>query len=325
LPGSNGLQGKKGVLWWEINRILAEKNTPFVLLENVDRLLKSPATQRGRDFGVMLACFASLGYAVEWRVINAAEYGGAQRRRRVFVFACKKNTEYAHRYLELNSYQLLSEKTFFAEAFPVQTIDRIKQIIMENHEDIPGISKSFVGDFENSGYMVDGIIYTAKATPSPNPAMVLRSILQKGVDKKYFLNGSMEKWEYLKGSKKIQRTSKNGHDYTFSEGAIQFPDDIEKPARTMLTSESSLNRSTHVVTDMETGELRLLTPTETERIQGFSDNWTNTGMPEKYRYFCMGNALVVPIVTKLGITLSRIFESEQDGKAWSAGFAGSSC
>lgn len=84
-----------------------------------------------------------------------------------------------------------------------------------------------------------------------------------------------------------------------------FPDNLNLPSRTILTSESSINRSTHVIKDYVTEKLRLLTPVECERLNGFPDNWTNTGMPEKFRYFVMGNALVVPIITKIG---ERILE-----------------
>ena len=80
LANSKGIQGKKGVLWWEIYRIATDKRPRFILLENVDRLLKSPAKQRGRDFGIILSCLSSLGYSIEWRVINAADYGFPQRR-----------------------------------------------------------------------------------------------------------------------------------------------------------------------------------------------------------------------------------------------------
>jgi len=85
LSRAKGIEGKKGVLWWDIHRILEAKKPPFVLLENVDRLLKSPVNQRGRDFAIMLASLSDLGYSVEWRIVNAAEYGMPQRRRRVFV------------------------------------------------------------------------------------------------------------------------------------------------------------------------------------------------------------------------------------------------
>ena len=95
LSNEKGIEGKKGVLFWDIKNILIAKNPPFVLLENVDRLLKSPAAKRGRDFAIMLKTFNDLNYDVQWRVINAGEYSMPQRRRRVFIFAYKKNTKFA--------------------------------------------------------------------------------------------------------------------------------------------------------------------------------------------------------------------------------------
>ena len=158
--------------------------------------------------------------------------------------------------------------------------------------------------------MRNGEFSTCKTTPEFINPLNIKDIMEKHVDEKYYLGEELSKWEYLKGAKKIQRVSKTGHSYTFSEGAIAFPDSIDKPARTILTSESSVNRSTHVIRDIETNQLRLLTPIEAERIQGFADNWTNTGMPEKFRYFCMGNALVVDLVEKMGKTLNTIFDME---------------
>ena len=87
LRGEGGIRGKKGVLWWNIHKIVEARKPRMVLLENVDRLLKSPSTARGRDFAIMLRTFEDLGYVTEWRVINAADYGMPQRRRRVFILA----------------------------------------------------------------------------------------------------------------------------------------------------------------------------------------------------------------------------------------------
>lgn len=181
---------------------------------------------------------------------------------------------------------------------------------MINFQDIPTVSESFSFEFKNAGYMLNGQIYTANVKSIEEEPTLLRDILAKNVAEDYYLGEKLEKWEYLKGAKKIERTSKTGHSYIFSEGAIAFPDSIDAPARTMLTSESSLNRSTHVIRDPETNRLRLLTQLEAERIQGFDDNWTDTGMPQKFRYFCMGNALVVSMVTRMGRTLSTIMEGE---------------
>lgn len=131
--------------------------------------------------------------------------------------------------------------------------------------------------------------------------MSLAKILEKDVDDKYFLTeDELKKWKHMKGSKSEERTTAEGFKYKFSEGAIPFPDPLDRPARTILTSESSSNRSTHVIKDPQNGQLRLLTPTECERLNGFPDNWTKTGMPERFRYFCMGNALVVGLIELMG-------------------------
>ena len=134
---------------------------------------------------------------------------------------------------------------------------------------------------------------------------MLKDVLESDVDKKYYLDGDLDKWIYMKGPKRIERTHKDGHKYVFAEGQIAFPDPITKPARTMLTSEASRNRSTHVIEDPVIKMKRLLTPLECERLNGFPDNWTNSGMSERFRYFCMGNALVVDLIKIIG---SKIIE-----------------
>lgn len=313
--GATGINGIKGVLWWDIRDILEAKKPNFVILENVDRLLKSPSSQRGRDFGIILTCFNQLGYSVEWRVINAAEYGFAQRRRRTFIYAYRNSTSYAS-YIEKTIEHvdsIFNDIGFFAHTFKVENIsnDAIRNTEL-TETDLADVTEHFSFDFGNSGFMRNGIVYTCDTTPIYEDPITLREILNHDVDQHFYLGSNLEKWKYLKGAKKIERTSKTGHTYTFSEGPIAFPDSIDKPARTMLTSESSLNRSTHVIADPKTNQLRLITPVEAERIQGFDDDWTNTGMPEKFRYFCMGNALVVGIITRMGTYLNTIFSHEKE-------------
>ncbi len=309
LSGSQGIEGKKGVLWWQIRDTIETKKPPFCLFENVDRLLKSPASQRGRDFGVILACLAQFNYSVEWRVVNAADYGAGQRRRRVFIFAYKNNTKYGVTQNGLSIDEILKSSGFFAKVFPIEQEIKISSTTFD-FSDIASISEKFAFQFENLGCMRNGIIYTTDSKPIMEKPITLREMVESDVDEKYYLGKNLEKWKYLKGAKKILRTSKTGHQYYFSEGPIAFPDNLDMPARTMLTSESSVNRSTHVIEDPQTKQYRLLTPIETERIQGFDDNWTNTGMPEKFRYFCMGNALVVPMITRMAKQLDLIFSEE---------------
>ena len=310
LSSSKGIEGKKGVLWWQIRDILIAKKAPFCLLENVDRLLKSPAKQRGRDFGIILACLAELGYSAEWRVVNAAQYGAAQRRRRIFIFAYRNDTAYGKKMAENTAEQIINNDGFMKKAFPIQEMGKVTNT--EISTDIIDVSDNFKFAFENAGYMHDGMIYTAKVIEAEESPIMLGDILQSNVDEKHYIPGDkMSKWTYLKGAKKIPRTSADGHEYTFSEGPIAFPDPWDRPGRTMLTSESTLNRSTHVVSDPGTGRLRLLTPVEAERLQGFDDEWTNTGMPDRMRYFCMGNALVVQMITRMGKVLDEIIAKEK--------------
>lgn len=279
-------------------------------MENVDRLLKSPAKQRGRDFGVILACLSELGYSAEWRVVNAAQYGAAQRRRRIFIFAYKHDTEYGKQVCKLSAEKIIADNGFMVKAFPIIECGEITSTTL--NADIVEVSDTFKFAFENAGYMHNGKIYTAKVTELGEAPINLGQILQKNVDEKYYITTEkMPKWTHLKGAKKIPRKTADGHEYIFSEGPIAFPDPWDRPGRTMLTSESTLNRSTHVVTDPGTGRLRLLTPVETERLQGFDDEWTNSGMPDRMRYFCMGNALVVPMITKMGKVLDTIIEQEK--------------
>ena len=375
LATSKGLEGKKGILWWSIREVLEVKRPPFVLLENVDRLLKSPASQRGRDFGIMLACFRDEGYMVEWRVINAADYGLPQRRRRTFLFACRKDTAYCGRQEKVLGFEhieeghsmeerhsmegknsmadeearrdsaaaVISREGFFARAFPVDSVETGKVKVRELPASLGELSASFQFGFENAGMMKDGVIYTAKTVPEYHGKRItLGDIMESGaVEEAYFIpeerlyytspeitrsdetRESLSKeqrktWQYLKGAKKLLREAASGHAYVFSEGAIPMVDEYDKPARTMLTSEGSFSRTTHIVKDKKTGRIRLLTAGEAERIQGFPTDHTKycltegkvVEMPLNKRRFMMGNALVVGLVERMGEVLEEIFAEE---------------
>lgn len=313
LSNSKGIEGKKGVLWWAIADVLKTKKPPFVFLENVDRLLLSPASQRGRDFGIILRSFYDNGYAVEWRVINAGEYGFQQKRRRTYIIAYHKTTNYYKEMKKINMKDIVLTNGIFAKQFPTKSeiLDSNMTNIF-NYKDLVDISDNFKNQFYNSGVMFNGEVFTAKLESDCNEVFALRKIREtKDVDEKYFLSeDKIEKFRYLKGYKRIPRIKPNGETYMYSEGAMSFPDNLDLPARTMLTSESGVSRTTHVIEDYKTNKLRLLTPLECERINGFPDTWTNTGMTDKKRYFMMGNALVVGVVEKIGIELEKIIEKE---------------
>lgn len=308
---AKGINGKKGVLWWNILDIIKNSKPTFVLLENVDRLIKSPSSQSGRDFGIMLRTLNDVGYNVEWRVINAAEYGEVQRRKRIFIFAYKKEISKTLGFTNLKS--VLLEKGFFINRFPILdslNTSKVSKISIEkDYCDLFDVSDRFTSKFYNSGAMINGEVLSIEVEPKKIVSKSLGDIIEvESVNDKFFVEKSYDKFQYLKGSKKILRKKPNGDEYFYSEGSMSFPDSLLKPARTMLTSEGSVNRSTHVILDKITNRPRIITPLEAERINGFLDNWTNTGMPERFRYFCMGNALVVPLIEKIGKEILKIWK-----------------
>ena len=334
LYNSKGLKGKKGVLWWSIHRILEnKKNKPkYLFLENVDRLLKSPAIQRGRDFAVMLQSLNELGYAVEWRVINAAEYGMPQRRRRVFFIGYHKSTDIYKNLQKSNKIDWLTDEGTIASAFPVKKVDSIKEIKL--HGDLVEITNNFnkgekLSPFRNTGLLIKGKIFTAQTIPVyKGKKTILSDVLQNGeVIDDFFIKDmplktiktitnkdgsektvSTEKqmWEYLKGKKKEKRITQDGFEYNYSEGSMIYPDSLDNASRTIITGEGgkSPSRFKHVV-NSERG-LRRLTPVELERLNMFPDNHTDLeGITDTKRAFFMGNALVVGVIEKIGRELKK--------------------
>ena len=306
LSAAQGIEGKKGVLWWDIHRFLKIKQPRFVLLENVDRLLKSPASQRGRDFAIILSCLANLGYLVEWHVVNSAEYGFSQRRKRVYIFA-EKST------MECDITQRL-ETGILAQAFPIEKPENTVAFTIP--KDPYEITQNFglglkVSPFQTCGVMQNHKVITAKLVERyDGPYKYLRDVLVNEVDvpeEFYIPEENLPNWEYLKGGKKEERVNKKtGFTYTYSEGKMSFPDSLDKPSRTILTGEGGrgASRFKHVILT-DDGRYRRLVPDELDQLQGFPKGWTDTGMTDGQRAFCMGNALVVGIPHRIGKIIAQ--------------------
>ena len=325
LSNSKGIEGKKGVLWWSIYRILKEKGSQkpeIVFLENVDRILISPAKQRGRDFAIILECLNELGYIVEWRVINAAEYAMPQKRRRTYIVAYQKDSKIA-KGLSSPSKWIYTDGVF-AKAFPLQQPEHLTDIqgltlSSKKTDRLVDVSDNFNlvhidRPFSNSGVMIDGISYSVATSPDcdENPATI-RSIMAAGDDMQYVTEefyipeNQIERWVYFKGAKREKRINKAGFEYFYTEGGLAFPDSLDKPSRTIITSEGgkSPDRCRHVIQD-QTGRLRRLIPLELERLNMFPDHHTALdGVDAGKRAFLMGNALVCGVITRVGKELKN--------------------
>lgn len=327
LSQAAGLEGKKGVLWWQIERICREKGekAPQILfLENVDRLVISPAQQRGRDFAIILQSLANLDYIVEWRIINAAEYGMPQRRRRTYILAYKKNSPIARTIKAPIDW--LENSGIFATAFPSvpegggNGLFGVTPFSLKSapNEDLADITTNFNKDnklrpFCNAGVMVDGLVLTEKMLPAYNGTYTtLGSILAEGRDRElitddfYISDEDLPKWKYLKGAKHETRRTKDGFEFSYNEGGMAFPDPLDKPSRTIITSEGGKtpSRFKHVIEDPVNHRLRRLIPLELERLDMFPDHHT-MGQNDVKRAFFMGNALVCGVVTKVGEEIMR--------------------
>lgn len=323
LKNSKGLIGKKGVLWWSIHRILTEKKRKphYLMLENVDRLLKSPATQRGRDFAVMLQSLSELGYVLEWRVINAAEYGMPQRRRRVFMLGYHKNSSIYKKFKKSAPESWIEKEGVIAKAFPIskdalfpdefELVGSLEQVSTSFNKEVSSASP-----FLNTGVMIDSKVYTIKTNPVyKGKAKTLKDVLinEKDVEDEFYLQRKdLKQWKYLKNSKQEERETKDGFKYSYSEGSMIFPDNLAKASRTIITGEggSGPSRFKHVIAPhSNTKKLRRLTPVELERLNMFPDDHTKLEhVSNTKRAFLMGNALVVGVVKKLGDSLYKFHE-----------------
>ena len=315
LNSAKGLKGKKGVLWWEILRLVEGQSPRFVFLENVDRLLKSPSAQRGRDFAVMLKTLGDAGYAIEWRVVNAAEYGFPQRRIRVFIVATKVSIRGKLKSPE----EVISKTGVLARALPIEELDGpIKEVSLE--DEVEKISSRFnkgggSSPFYSAGYYVDGTAYTIKVQARlASNSEVLGDVIEPDskVPQEYWVEEKrLKEWKYLKGAKSIKRTHKgSGVTYNYAEGKMAFPDLLTNPSRTILTGEGGTtpSRFKHIIKTKR--GYRRLTPIELERLNGFPDDWTKFDASGKQvsdakRAFFMGNALVIGLIEKVGAALAQ--------------------
>lgn len=308
-----GLEGKKGVLWWEILRLTKLHKPKFLFLENVDRLLKSPSNQRGRDFAIMLSSLGAEGYTVEWRVANAADYGFPQRRRRVFIVAYKAKQN--------DLIDVLEHTGVLANALPIHA-SQIAVSTGSIERDLLEVSQHFgeglkLSPFRGAGVFENGTFVTRDVIAQyDGPMQTLGDVLLATTEDLSALtidSTDLPKWQYLKGAKSEERTHASGYKWKYTEGSMSFPDSIDKPSRTLLTGEggTSPSRFKHVVS--VNGVHRRLHPIELERLNGFPDDWTRQGDGEighVKRAFFMGNALVVGLVERVGKELAARLNEE---------------
>ena len=322
--GAKGIVGKKGVLWWELREVIKRKEPKYLLFENVDRLLASPGVRReqpGRDFGIILRTLSDLGYGVSWKMINAADYGHPQKRRRTFIFAYKKGTnfyDFVFKEIQKNDDEiskLLKKMAPFSSTMLNKSISNLNKLDINLFKTVKEFSDKFSvkKGFKKTGFMLDGKVFMADYIPKCRKETTIGDLLiSNNSDEGLYINSEkIEKFKKQKKGFRTIKTSRTGHKYKYGMGSMQFPDPLDKPARTIVTSESSVSRMSHVIKDPGNNRLRVLSPIETERINTFPDDWTKLeGVVNSNRYFTMGNALVVDLIKEIGEELLKIINED---------------
>jgi DNA (cytosine-5)-methyltransferase 1 len=334
LSQSMGLAGKKGVLWWSIAQFLQLRNAEerpvkYLLLENVGRLLSSPVANRGRDFAMILSTLRALGYAAEWRILDSAEYGHPQRRKRIYICAYHNSTGIYERLATVAAGTAALETTpllhtLLYDAFPCSLVNPSDAILpalsvlAEPMDEQSAFQSPPSGrsPFGNIGLMLNGAVFTCTARAAViddfsvfsghKTAQTLGDVIRQTgqIPTEFYIKPEDEvRWRQAKAAKAVPRNA-NGFQYTYTEGAMSFPDAVDRPSRTIITSEGGTtpSRTKHSVPDA--GRFRRLVPEELEALNGFPRGFTAVpGLTDTVRARLMGNSLVVPMVRRIGDVL----------------------
>jgi DNA (cytosine-5)-methyltransferase 1 len=218
---AKGIRGPKGVLWWSIERILRDVRPNYVLLENVDRLINSPSANRGRDFAVILKGLDSLGYIIEWRIVNAADYGFAQKRRRIFILAYQKDSPAGKKIgaTKLNADEAIDSKGLMAQGLPCRPASEKTSFdlgVYGSDNELGAKYKAPKGKspFLNAGFVINGTAWTkvVKALPPKKTIFLGQILLNPEKDTMPANSGifrlstdALPKWAYAKGRKNEPR------------------------------------------------------------------------------------------------------------------------
>lgn len=281
-----GFKDIRGTMFFQIARIAKAKRPKILLLENVKGLLNH---DNGGTFETIVRTLDELGYDVEWQVFNSKYHGVPQNRERVFIIG-----------------HLRGSST--GQIFPISTTS-------------------------NQSYKRDSGEQIANSLQSPGHA----SGNYRGMNMVYWAS-SQEGWQNrdiseasptLKGQNDlcrqpliVQQHSHSGPDGK-GRGVRTFEGVCPTLAGQMgtggnnvpmvaqaLQTDGFLRQGSSFGTDkpQSSRNIRRLTPTECERLQGFPDGWTQ-GVSDTQRYKTLGNAVTVNVIQFLGERILEVCDS----------------
>jgi len=277
-----GFEDTRGTLFFDIARILTYKKPKHIILENVKGLLSH---DNGRTLQKIFEVLSDIGYMVQWQVLNSKNFGVPQSRERVYIVGHLRGESrpqvFPIRQSEGVSDSCCGEKGCCDSQVSSTITSNYKkgvhamgeQYVMEPREITKNISMGY------RVYRDDGVSATIKA-------------LGGGVGAKT-------------GLYKIREATKKGYALAEEGDTINLSQPKSNTRRGRVGKQVAQTLDTkmqqHTIQD---SQIRRLTPTECERLQGFDDNWTED-LSDTQRYKCLGNAVTTNVVTEL---INRVYK-----------------
>jgi len=277
-----GFEDTRGTMFFEIARIIKEKQPRFLLLENVKGLLSH---DKGNTFTTIISTLDELGYDLQWQVLNSKNFGVPQNRERVFIVGHLRGTGRP-------------------EVFPFggTTAKDIKVVAelnsetwLKRHECIRRV------------HDINGISPTI---PTGQGGGVMNKIMIPEATKKGYaeategdsINLSVPNSKTRRGrvGKGVAQTIDTGMQQYTIQPFIRNPYNGKTSDKETGTLGTSCGTSTGMTAQhlYKDSKIRRLTPKECERLQGFPDNWTE-GVSDTQRYKQCGNAVTVNVVKEI--------------------------
>ena len=297
-----GLEDPRGNLMLTYLGIADKFKPKWLLWENVPGVLSSNG---GEDFACLLKGMAELGYGFAYRVLDAQHFGVPQRRRRVFVVGCLGDWRSAAQIL-FESESLCGNIT--PSRSQGQEIANCLAKSPASHSSYnPARSEGngVIAPYNTAGTLlardykgIDSYDYSKMAVTWPaQTASTLNASFgnKQGLENQHINSGAPL---FVPHAYNITFCDANGTRKDRPNGGLYVN---ETDTSNTLTSAGV---GTNAVQNMR---VRRLTPIECERLQGFSDNYTNTPTSsDSTRYKSLGNSMAVPVMKWIGQRINEL-------------------
>jgi len=269
-----GFDDTRGTLFFDVARILKHKKPKHFILENVRGLLSH---DNGRTMQTILKVLTDIGYMVQWEVCNSKNYGVPQNRERVYIVGHLRGSS-RPQIFPIGESQKVSDKSREEKR---KGSGKVSSTITSNYKrGVHAMGESYIVEKANLKELTKNMSMGYRVYDSSGVSTTLRA-LGGGLGAK---TGLYQVKACLTPDRKEKR--QNGRRFK----------DNEEPMFTLTGQDK------HGV--MINSQIRRLTPTECERLQGFPDGWTD-GISDTQRYKCLGNAVTTNVVCEIAKRLLK--------------------